>query len=123
MLDFSYQVNNPLMKVTQAMMTNPFHDVMPEHKVIFLSLFTYGISLKTISNTLVGNMNIVSVVPLEHNGLLVYVHVLPNITTYLEDASDMIQQLCNLEHILPCNVHGGWGWGSYKGIPHFLIAC
>ena len=45
MLKFLDQANNLLVKVTQAMIINTFNDVILQHKVIYVSFFSYVISL------------------------------------------------------------------------------
>ena len=49
------------MKGTQAMMATTWHGVILEHKVICVSFFTYGTSLKLTSNPLVGDAKAVFV--------------------------------------------------------------
>ena len=56
MLEFSDQVNNLPVKVTQAMVATTWNHVIPEHKGICVAFFTFGISLKPVSNRLVGDM-------------------------------------------------------------------
>ena len=52
------------MKVTQSMMTTPWHHIVLEHKGIFLALFKCVVIFKNISNPLVGDENILFVVNL-----------------------------------------------------------
>ena len=67
------------MEVAKAIMTTPWHDAMTEHKYICVTLFIYYISLKPISNNLVGKDNLVSVVYLKPNCLFISLHAVPSI--------------------------------------------
>ena len=59
-----YKMKNLLMKWTQAMITTPWHGFILKYKDIFVAFFEYGIILKPIPNNILGDKNIVFVVPL-----------------------------------------------------------
>ena len=44
-------------------MTTPLHDFIPEHEVVCVVFFKYGIIFKPIYNTLVADTNLFFVVP------------------------------------------------------------
>ena len=48
MIDLSYQVNNPLIKVTQAMMAAPLNHSLPEHEGIHVAFLIDGVRFKPI---------------------------------------------------------------------------
>ena len=75
------------------MMTNYFHDVVPEHEGTCVAFFTDGIILKPISNYIVYYSKLIFVVPLEHNCMFVYVKILPSITAPLEVVSNINHKL------------------------------
>ena len=55
MIYLSYQVNNPLIKVRQVMMTTPWNHYFTEHQGMYVSFFIDFISLQPIYNPLVGD--------------------------------------------------------------------
>ena len=99
MIDFLDQVNNPHMKGTQVMMTTHCNHDVTEHEVMFVAFFAYDISLKPISNDIVGGMKIVFVVPLEPNFLFIYVNFLSSIPEPLDVVYGMIQQFLKINRL------------------------
>ena len=79
------------MKVLIAMICTHCNHTVLEHEDIREALFTYGISLKPISNTLVDDANILFMVKLELNCILIYGDVLLSIQTPLEVVAEMIK--------------------------------
>ena len=55
MIEILDQLKNPLKNGTQAMMTNSWHYLVPEHKRIFATSFAYNIILKPKGKDLVFN--------------------------------------------------------------------
>ena len=84
MLKLSYQVNDPLRKGKQDMMTIHWHYAVPEQEVICSAFFIYGISFKTTLNHIVSYSKILFSFALEPNGLFIFGHIMPSIPEPLE---------------------------------------
>ena len=96
-------------------MTTTWHHVIMENEGMFVAFFICGISMKSISNHLLGDLNIVFVVHLGPNGMFIYVHVISVISSPFEVVDDIIQKLCILEQSLMYTWHVGMGTGLIQG--------
>ena len=114
MLALLDQLDNILMKVTQSTIDTPCHNVSVQQKFLFVEFFTYNTSLKPISNSILGPENMFFMAPLEHNGLLIKVHVIPIIPKTLEFVSNIIQKIETFYRGLCEMGMKRWVWVSRK---------